>query len=120
MFPIGHLQKSRVRELAEEFELPNRHRPDSQGLCFLGKVKFEDFLRVYLGDEPGPIVDAATGENLGTHRGLWFHTVGQRKGIGKVLNPLATSRGPWYVVAKDPERKIVYCSNRYGLTLHHI
>jgi tRNA (5-methylaminomethyl-2-thiouridylate)-methyltransferase len=113
LFPIGHLQKSEVRALAEEFELPNRHRPDSQGLCFLGKVKFEEFLGAYLGERPGEIIDAATGDHLGRHRGVWYHTVGQRKGIGKVLDPLATSRGPWYVVAKDPDNDIVFCSNMY-------
>ena len=113
LFPIGHLEKSQVRELAEEFQLPNRHRADSQGLCFLGKVKFDEFLSAYLGERPGDIIDAATGDLLGRHRGVWFHTVGQRKGIGKVLNPLATSRGPWYVVAKDPDHDIVFCSNQY-------
>lgn len=113
LFPIGHLQKSQVRQLALDFDLPNRNRPDSQGLCFLGKVKFEDFLQAYLGDEPGDVVDAASQEVLGHHRGVWYHTVGQRKGLGKVLDPLATSRGPWYVVAKDPLRKVVYCSNEY-------
>lgn len=113
LFPIGHLQKSEVRALAEEYDLPNRHRPDSQGLCFLGKVKFDDFLGAYLGSRPGPILDAANGDWLGQHQGVWYHTVGQRKGIGKVLDPLATSRGPWYVVAKDPSKDVVYCSNQY-------
>jgi len=113
LFPIGHLEKSRVRTLANEFNLPNRHRPDSQGLCFLGKVKFEDFLKAYLGESPGDILDAASGELLGRHKGLWFHTVGQRKGIGKSLLPQATAKGPWYVVAKDPDRNIVFCSNQY-------
>lgn len=113
LFPIGHLQKSEVRALAEQWKLPNRHRPDSQGLCFLGKIKFNDFLGSYLPDRPGPIVDAATGERLGTHRGVWYHTVGQRKGLGKVLTPTATSKGPWYVVAKDPATDSVFCSNQY-------
>jgi tRNA (5-methylaminomethyl-2-thiouridylate)-methyltransferase len=113
IFPLGDLEKSQVRELAEKFQLPNRHRADSQGLCFLGKVKFEEFLAAYLGERPGDIIDAATGEILGTHRGVWYHTAGQRKGVGKVLNPLATSRGPWYVVAKDPDNDIVFCSNQY-------
>ena len=113
LFPIGHLLKSEVRDLAEEYALPNRHRPDSQGLCFLGKVKFDEFLSAYLGERPGPIIDAATGDWLGEHRGVWYHTVGQRRGIGKVLDPLATSRGPWYVVAKEPSKDIVYCSNQY-------
>jgi len=113
LFPIGNLRKSEVRELAQEFQLPNRDRPDSQGLCFLGKVKFDDFLAAYLGERPGDVVDAATGDVIGRHRGIWFHTVGQRKGIGTSLFPLESSRGPWYVVAKDPEHDIVFCSNQY-------
>ena len=113
LFPIGEFEKTQVRELAQEFDLPNKQRPDSQGLCFLGKVKFDEFLAAYLGERPGDIVDARTGDVLGRHRGVWYHTVGQRKGIGKVLNPKATSRGPWYVVAKDPEHDIVYASNEY-------
>jgi tRNA (5-methylaminomethyl-2-thiouridylate)-methyltransferase len=113
IFPIGMYQKAEVRELANEFQLPNRNRPDSQGLCFLGKVKFDEFLASYLGNRPGDVVDAMTGDIIGRHNGLWYHTVGQRKGIGKVMFPLATAHGPWYVVAKDQERDIVYVSNRY-------
>jgi tRNA (5-methylaminomethyl-2-thiouridylate)-methyltransferase len=113
LFPIGHLEKYQVRELAEEFQLPNRHRPDSQGLCFLGKVKFSDFLNIHLGVEEGDIVDAFTGDIIGHHQGVWYHTVGQRKGIGKSLFPLATSQGPWYVVAKDPQKNVVFASNQY-------
>jgi tRNA-specific 2-thiouridylase len=113
IFPIGMYQKAKVRELANEFQLPNRNRPDSQGLCFLGKVKFDEFLASYLGNRPGDVVDAMTGDIIGRHNGLWYHTVGQRKGIGKVMFPLATAHGPWYVVAKDQERDVVYVSNRY-------
>jgi tRNA-specific 2-thiouridylase len=113
LFPIGHLEKYQVRELAEQFQLPNRHRPDSQGLCFLGKVKFRDFLEIHLGEKSGEIIDAFTGDIIGEHQGVWYHTVGQRKGIGKSLFPLATSRGPWYVVAKDPAKNIVFASNLY-------
>ena len=117
MFPLGRLLKSEVRELANRYELPNRDRPDSQGLCFLGKVKFEEFLRAYLGEEPGDVVDADTGDVIGRHRGLWYHTVGQRKGIGKALHPTATSRGPWYVVGKDPAANLVLCSNEYDRSI---
>jgi tRNA-specific 2-thiouridylase len=113
LFPIGHLEKTQVRQLAEDFKLPNRHRPDSQGLCFLGKVKFKDFLHNYLGTQPGDIVDAFSYDIIGRHEGVWYHTVGQRKGLGNSLHPLATARGPWYVVAKDPSQNIVYASNHY-------
>ena len=100
LFPIGHLEKTEVRQLADDFQLPNRHRPDSQGLCFLGKVKFRDFMEINLGKKDGDIVDAVTGETIGTHHGVWYHTVGQRKGIGPYLVPKASAFGPWYVVAK--------------------
>ena len=113
LFPIGNFQKSQVRELAAKFQLPNFNRPDSQGLCFLGKVKFDDFIASYLGKHPGDIIDALSGEVIGHHNGLWYHTVGQRKGIGPVLFPKATAHGPWYVVAKDQSRNIVFVSNRY-------
>jgi len=113
LFPIGHLEKTEVRQLAEDFQLPNRNRPDSQGLCFLGKVKFRDFMQIQLGEKVGDLVDAVTGENIGQHHGVWYHTVGQRKGIGPYLKPKATSQGPWYVVAKDPSKNIVYASNKY-------
>ena len=113
LFPIGNFQKSQVRELAAEFQLPNFNRPDSQGLCFLGKVKFDDFIASYLGKNPGDIIDALNGEVIGRHNGLWYHTVGQRKGIGPVLFPKATAHGPWYVVAKDQSRNIVFVSNKY-------
>ena len=79
----------------------------------MGKVRFDEFLASYLGNKPGDVVDASNGEVIGRHNGLWYHTVGQRKGIGKVMTPLATARGPWYVVAKDQERDFVYVSNRY-------
>jgi tRNA-specific 2-thiouridylase len=115
LFPLGHLEKAQVRQLANEFELPNRNRPDSQGLCFLGQVKFDQFLESYLGTQPGSVVDAVTGDIIGQHQGVWFHTIGQRKGIGKALNPQATARGPWYVVSKDPVQRIVYCTNQYEL-----
>jgi tRNA (5-methylaminomethyl-2-thiouridylate)-methyltransferase len=113
LFPLGKFHKSHVRELAENFELPNKKRPDSQGLCFLGKIKFDDFLGAYLGEKPGQITDAATGEVIGRHKGLWYHTVGQRKGIGNFLDPKVTARGPWYIVAKDPKKNLVIASNQY-------
>jgi len=93
-FPLGDYQKQQVRQLAAELELPNRDRPDSQGICFLGKIPFDDFVRSYLGEQHGEIRDRRSGQRLGEHRGHWFHTIGQRKGLG-------LSGGPWYVVDKD-------------------
>jgi tRNA (5-methylaminomethyl-2-thiouridylate)-methyltransferase len=91
VFPIGHLEKSEVRKLADDLQLPNRYRPDSQGLCFLGKVKFRDFMQLHLGESPGDIVNAFTGEVIGTHQGVWYHTVGQRKGVRQLVVVIQTS-----------------------------
>lgn len=106
MFPIGDLPKSRVRELAVEARLPNAFRRDSQGICFLGNINYNDFIRRHLGEKPGPIIELETGRKLGTHRGFWFHTIGQRKGLG-------LSGGPWYVVRKNVADNAIYVSQGY-------
>lgn len=108
VFPIGHLMKSEVRKIAETVKLPTAKRSDSQGICFLGKVNYNDFIRRYLGEKKGPIVEFETGKILGQHNGYWFHTVGQRKGLG-------LSGGPWYAVKKDVEANIVYASKGYDV-----
>ena len=79
IFPVGELTKPQVRELAQRFHLPNALKKDSQGICFIGKVKMSDFLRHYLPDNPGDIVDTE-GRLLGRHNGLHLFTMGQRKG----------------------------------------
>ncbi|MCK4264742.1 tRNA 2-thiouridine(34) synthase MnmA [Candidatus Babeliales bacterium] len=106
IFPIGHLIKQDVRTLAEKFDLANKNRKDSQGICFLGKFKFKDFLKRYLGEKPGELKNFETNKKIGIHQGHWFYTIGQRKNI-------RLSDGPWYVVKKDPKQNIVYVSNKY-------
>jgi tRNA-specific 2-thiouridylase len=106
MFPIGDLQKSEVRAIAARENLPSALRKDSQGICFLGKINYNDFIRRYLGEQPGAIVELETGKTIGTHKGYWFHTIGQRKGLG-------LSGGPWFVIKKDIPRNIIYVSNGY-------
>jgi len=106
MFPIGHLMKSEVRDIAHQAKLPSADRKDSQGICFLGKINYNDFIRRYLGEKEGKIVELETGRVLGTHRGYWFHTIGQRKG-------LFLSGGPWFVVKKDIDENVLYVSQGY-------
>ncbi|GHT23077.1 tRNA-specific 2-thiouridylase MnmA 1 [Bacteroidia bacterium] len=106
MFPIGHLQKSEVRAIAAAQGLPSALRKDSQGICFLGKINYNDFIRRYLGEKSGKIVELETGKILGEHRGYWFHTIGQRRG-------LQLGGGPWFVVKKDVENNIIYASKGY-------
>lgn len=104
VFPIGHLTKEAVRARAHEMNLVNRDRPDSQGICFLGKIRYPEFIRHYLGERPGRIVAHETGAVLGEHRGYWFHTIGQRTGLG-------LSGGPWYVVQKDVAENTIRVSH---------
>ncbi len=106
LFPIGHLDKPQVRALAQKYNLATKDRKDSQGICFLGKLKFKDFLKHYLGEQPGFMVEMETGKKLGTHEGLWFYTIGQRQGLG-------LAGGPWYVVSKDKGQNTLFLSKHY-------
>lgn len=110
-FPIGHLTKPEVRRLARSLRLPNRDRRDSQGICFLGKIQYTDFVRFHLGESTGDIIDLDSGRRLATHRGVWFHTVGQRRGLG-------LSGGPWFVVSKDLEKNRLYVSHAFRYLEH--
>ncbi|MDE7402329.1 MAG: tRNA 2-thiouridine(34) synthase MnmA [Muribaculaceae bacterium] len=107
MFPLGEFPKSEVRRMALEAGLPNAKRKDSQGICFLGKIDYNDFIRRHLGTRKGPIIELETGRKLGEHQGYWFHTIGQRKGLG-------LSGGPWYVVRKNVRDNVVYVSNGFN------
>ncbi len=99
-FPCGEMLKPQVRETAERFELPVAGKKDSQGICFIGNVKMSDFLRHYVPDSPGDIVNVE-GKVLGKHKGLHLYTLGQRKGHG-VASP---REGIAYVVVgKDAEK----------------
>ena len=106
MFPIGTMAKGEVRRIAEEAKLPSAHRKDSQGICFLGKINYNEFIERFLGKQEGPIIELETGKILGKHQGFWFHTIGQRKG-------LYLSGGPWFVIKKDIEQNIIYVSRGY-------
>lgn len=106
IFPIGHYQKDEVRLIAEREHLVNAKRKDSQGICFLGQINYNDYIRRYLGEQLGEVIELETGLCIGEHRGLWFHTIGQRKGLG-------FGGGPWFVVKKDVAQNILYVSHGY-------
>jgi tRNA-uridine 2-sulfurtransferase len=102
LFPVGHIEKPLVRKIAEEYELITANKKDSTGICFIGERKFSDFLAQYLPAQPGPI-ETDTGENIGEHQGLMYHTLGQRKGLG--IGGLKNSdEAPWFVLEKDVGR----------------
>ena len=98
-FPVGHLLKPELRALAREAGLPVADKKDSQGICFIGQVRMQDFLRHYVPDQPGEIVRATDGAVLGTHRGLHLYTIGQRRGIGIPSN---TDHKNYVVGGRDP------------------
>ncbi|MDR2737998.1 MAG: tRNA 2-thiouridine(34) synthase MnmA [Puniceicoccales bacterium] len=100
LFPIGNFQKSEVRRLARVAGLPNHWKKDSQGICFLGKVKVNDFLTGYIENSPGPIVDA-DGKILGEHEGLFRFTIGQRHGMNLPSN---VDFAHYVVIGKDLQR----------------
>ncbi len=95
LFPLGHLKKSVVRELALKAGLPVATKKDSTGICFIGERHFRSFLAKYLPLKPGPM-KRLNGETVGEHSGLCYYTLGQRKGLG-----LGGEGAPWFVVAKD-------------------
>ena len=102
LFPIGHLTKPEVRELARVAGLPNHDRKDSTGICFIGERDFRDFLKRYLPAQPGEMRTLA-GESKGRHEGVMYYTIGQRQGLG-----IGGEGLPWYVVDKDIANNILY------------
>ena len=98
LFPIGNYTKKEVRNLAKKFKLPVLDVSESQEICFI-QTTINDFLSRFLKSKPGKIVDSK-GKVIGEHQGLWFYTIGQRKGLG-------LAGGPWYVLEKDLKRNIL-------------
>jgi tRNA-5-taurinomethyluridine 2-sulfurtransferase len=103
LFPIGLFEKSEIRNLAEKYDLPTMARRDSQGICFLGQIKFKEFIRHHLGEIKGDIIDVDSGKLMGEHPGYYYFTIGQRSG-------LKLGGGPWFVVKKDVNKNIIYIS----------
>ncbi|MCH2188450.1 tRNA 2-thiouridine(34) synthase MnmA [Candidatus Gracilibacteria bacterium] len=98
LFPIGHLEKSEVRQIALDAGLPNARRKESQGICFVGKVNMSDFLEKKIKPKPGLVKDTS-GKVLGEHKGVFYYTVGQRKGLDIGGQP-----EPIFIVRKDIEK----------------
>ena len=101
LFPIGHLTKPEVRDLAKKFNLPVSDKKDSQGLCFVGKLDFKDFLKDFIKSKSGEVLDES-GEVIGTHDGAIFYTIGERHGFEVVRK--TPNDEPLYVVVRDLEK----------------
>ena len=99
LFPVGDLEKPNVRKIASEQGFVTARKKDSTGICFIGERRFSDFLKTYVKPKPGPIV-TSDGEQIGTHEGLMFYTLGQRQGLG-IGGLSAYSDEPWFVADKQ-------------------
>ena len=113
LFPIGELQKTEVRRIADEAGLPNARKKDSTGICFIGERPFREFLNRYIAKAPGPIKNDQ-GRKIGEHQGLSFYTLGQRQGLGiGGIKEKGAQRGggdhsPWFVARKDMESNTLW------------
>ena len=113
LFPVGELQKTEVRRIADEIGLPNARKKDSTGICFIGERPFREFLNRYIAQAPGPIKDANE-RTIGQHVGLSFYTLGQRQGLGiggikeKGAQRGAGDHAPWFVARKDMASNTLY------------
>jgi tRNA-specific 2-thiouridylase len=111
LFPVGELQKTEVRRIADEIRLPNAKKKDSTGICFIGERPFREFLQRYLAHKPGPIC-TPEGIEVGRHQGLSFYTLGQRKGLGiggvKTRGFVSAEGSGWFVARKDMARNVLY------------
>ena len=105
MFPIGEIPKTEVREIARKANLPVAEKKDSTGICFIGERRFRSFISQYITGHQGKIVDADTGEVLGTHEGLYLYTIGQRRGLG--IGGHGTGER-WFVIEKDAQTDTLY------------
>ena len=105
LFPLGDIQKSEVRKIAKEIDLPVANKKDSTGICFIGERDFKAFLQNYIPAKPGKMIDIETKEIIGDHVGIMYYTIGQRKGLG-----IGGPGDAWFVVGKDYDQNILYIS----------
>jgi tRNA-uridine 2-sulfurtransferase len=107
MFPIGNIEKSKVREIAKEADLATATKKDSTGICFIGERNFKEFLSNYLPAQPGNM-ETLEGEVVGKHDGLMYYTIGQRHGLG-----IGGAGDPWFVIGKDLERNVLFVGQAF-------
>lgn len=107
LFPVGNIPKSEVRMLAEKYNLPTAQKKDSQGICFIGEIDMKDFLRHYIDEKKGDVLNEL-GEVIGSHNGALFFTMGERHGF--VIHKKGINDSPYYVVAKDKDNNTITVS----------
>ncbi len=107
LFPLGDIDKSEVRRIAHELNLVIADKKDSTGVCFIGERNFREFLKNYIPAQKGNIVDIDTNKVIGTHKGVYYYTIGQHKGLGIGGISGETASG-WFIVKKDAKKNILY------------
>jgi len=119
LFPIGHLHKKKIRQLAQQAGFDNCRKKDSTGICFIGERKFKEFLQRYLPAQPGEM-RSPEGQLIGKHQGLMYYTLGQRQGLG-IGGVKDAPDEPWYVLDKDLENNILVVGQGHDhpLMLHN-
>src|SRR3990167_4944129 len=110
IFPVGHLKKTEVRKLAKKFNLPVSEKKDSQGICFLGEVDLKKFLKHYIKEKRGRVINEK-GENIGHHDGVFLHTLGERHGFTVIKK--SPKDKPYYIVGKDVKKNILIVSQSF-------
>ena len=108
LFPVGDIEKPEVRALARKFALPNAEKKDSQGLCFVGKIDMKEFLKHFIDEKPGDVLNT-DGETIGHHEGALFYTLGERHGF--TITKKTPDDRPYFVIAKDNEKNTLTVSN---------
>ena len=106
VFPLGDIDKGEVRRIAHQLDLPIADKKDSTGICFIGERNFREFLKNYIPMKSGDIIDIDTLEVVGQHEGVYYYTIGQRKGFG-----VGGNRGPYFCVGKDVKKNILYLTS---------
>ena len=106
LFPLGDILKSEVRDIAKELDLDIADKKDSTGICFIGERNFREFLKNYIPMKKGKIIDIDTLQEIGEHEGVFYYTIGQRKGFG-----VGGNQGPYYCVGKDVKNNILYLTS---------
>lgn len=107
LFPVGNMPKSDVRVLAKKYNLPTATKKDSQGICFIGDIDMKDFLRHYIDEQPGQVLNEA-GQTIGEHKGSLFYTIGERHGF--TITEKGTEDGAYYVIKKDVKKNTITVS----------
>ena len=106
LFPLADVLKTQVRQIAHELDLDIADKKDSTGICFIGERNFREFLKNYIPMKKGKIIDIDTKEVIGEHEGVYYYTIGQRKGFG-----VGGNRGPYYCVGKDVKNNLLYLTS---------